>query len=204
VPKGVDGCSELGRIWTVLREFTGLVNYAAGTGKLIPMELYADCMTSTMYRLIGMGRLGTVEAQGSSEGNKLEKEELEVFRVGLLAYACSIFLQWKGMMRGRNHPYPFLAGQFRQAFDKMRNGGLEPKMVLWLIMVGATALLDVPGEDERWVGDALRENMRLCGITEWAGLRGVLEEVMWVGLVHDALGRKVMEVVASSVMNRVA
>lgn len=200
VPKAVEKNSDLTRIWTTLREFTDLANYAAGTGKLIPMELYADSMTSTMYRLIAMGQPGHVEAEGR-EGSNFKKE-LEVFRVGLLAYACSIFLQWKRMIKGSNHPYPFLAGQFRGAFQNMRKG-LEPKLALWLIMVGAVALLDVAGEDEGWVADSLRENMRLCGITEWTGLRGALEEVMWVGLVHDALGKKVMERVASSVMKRV-
>ncbi|KAK3989064.1 hypothetical protein QBC44DRAFT_267806 [Cladorrhinum sp. PSN332] len=189
VPKGIESSNvnkELVGTWKTLRDFSAVANYASGTRKLISMKTYGDFMISTMYSLLKMDFSG---AKGSLD---------EVVRLGLLAYSASVFLQWKKMTHSRSGPYPYLAGLLRKALKGMGKE-VEPELGLWLIMVGAVAVLDVAGEDEQWVGDALRAQMELCGVREWGELRRILERVMWIGLVHDVPGKQVVQGVAKKV-----
>ncbi|KAK4158673.1 hypothetical protein QBC43DRAFT_248993 [Cladorrhinum sp. PSN259] len=182
VPKGVNG--ELVGIWKVLRDFTAVVNYATGARKLISMRMYGDSMSSTMYRLLDMEwEFGRDETSSPLD---------EVVRLGLLAYSAHVFLQWKRMTHCKAGPYRHLAGQLRKALQGMRKD-VQPELRLWLIMVAAVGALDVSGQDQVWLGEALRNSMRLCGLKEWGEVRTVLEEVMWIGLVYDEPGKRMLQ-----------
>lgn len=176
---------ELARAWRALSEFCSLINFAVDYGQLISTETFLDTMASVVYRLLDM----CFEESGSILD--------ETIRLGLLAFSCVLFLQWKDLGMSYSH----LASTFRAGLARLTSVPSHiissSQLMLWLLMVGAVSVFDGQiandNGDDRWLKPLLLVNMDLCGIHSWSEMRDLLESFMWIGLVHDKPGKAVFD-----------
>ena len=168
-----DMSDDLARIWKVMSEFCSLINFVADSGQCISVETLLETFASVMYRLLGMN----FDA-GSSD---------EAIRLGLLAFSCSVFLQWQSL----GMSYPSLITAFRACLATINSQQMSPHVVLWLLMIGAALVFDAT--DHWWLKPALLVNMGLCEIKSWSEMQHLLKSCMWIGLVHDKPGRRVFD-----------
>jgi len=130
-------------------------------------------MTSVMYRLLDM----RFEA-GSKD---------KIVRLGLIAFLCSVFLQWKHL----GMSYPHVTLMFRNCLVEVAANQVAPELMIWLLVIGAVSVFDE--KDDGWLKPLLRGNMILCGIGEWEEVQVVLKGFLWIGLVYDKPGKRVFE-----------
>ena len=168
-----DMADELAGIWKIMSEFCSLINFAADSRQCISVETLLETVTSVMYRLLGMN----FDA-GSSD---------EAIRLGLLAFSCSVFLQWQHL----GMSYPPLISAFRNCLATMDSRQMPPRLVLWLLMIGAALVFDAT--DNWWLKPALLVKMGLCEIRSWSEMQHLLKSSMWIGLIHDKPGRRVFD-----------
>lgn len=164
---------KLAGIWRIMSEFCSLINFAADSGQCISVETLLETFTSVMYRLLGMNF-----DPGSSD---------EAIRFGLLAFSCSVFLQWQSL----GMSYPSLISAFRNCLAAISFQQTSPRMLLWLLMIGAALVFDAT--DHWWLRPALLVNMGLCEIRSWSEMQHLLKSSMWIGLIHDKPGRHVFD-----------
>ena len=164
---------ELAGIWKIMSDFCSLINFAADSGQCISVETLLETFTSVMYRLLGLNF-----DVGSSD---------EAIRLGLLAFSCSVFLQWQSL----GMSYPSLISAFRNCLAAMNFQQTSPHMLLWLLMIGAALVFDAT--DHLWLRPALLFNMGLCEIRSWSDMQHLLKSSMWIGLIHDKPGRHVFD-----------
>ena len=164
---------ELAGIWKIMSEFCSVINFAADSRQCISVETLLETVASVMYRLLGMNF-----GSGSSD---------EAIRLGLLAFSCSVFLQWQ--LLGMS--YPSLVSAFRNCLATMNSQQMSPHLVLWLFMIGAALIFDAT--DDWWLKPALLGNMGLCNTRSWSETQHLLKSTMWIGLIHDKPGRRVYD-----------
>ncbi|KAK0701121.1 hypothetical protein B0H67DRAFT_595870 [Lasiosphaeris hirsuta] len=171
--------ASLAQAWRALSEFSAVINFAADSGQLITTDHLLDTMGSAMYRLLDMqGGF----AAGSSD---------EVVRLGLLAFASSTFLQWKYL----GGSYAHLSAALREALARVTVLQLPPKVVVWLVMVGAASVF---GEaDDGWLRPMLLLNIRLCDVCSWSEMRDMLDSLMWIGMLYDKAGKRLYDSIVS-------
>jgi len=168
-----DMADELAGIWKIMSEFCSLINFAADSGQCISVETLLETVASVMYRLLGMN----FDA-GSSD---------EAIRLGLLAFSCSVFLQWQHL----GMSYPPLISAFRNCLATMNSQQTSPHLVLWLFMIGAALVFDAT--DDWWLKPALLVKMGLCEIRSWSEMQHLLKFSMWIDLIHDKAGKRVFD-----------
>ena len=168
-----DMADELAGIWIIMSEFCSLINFAAGSGQFISVETLLETIASVMYRLLGV----KFDA-GSSD---------EAIRLGLLAFSCSVFLQWQQL----GMSYPPLISAFRNCLATMSSQQTSPQLVLWLFMIGAALVFD--STDDWWLTPALLAKMDSCEIRSWSEMQHLLKSSMWISLIHDKPGRRVFD-----------
>ena len=108
----------------------------------------------------------------------------EAVRLGLLAFQTSIFLQ----MYGTKMKYDFLSEQLAKGIHRLPE--ISPVLVqlkTWLAFIGSIAVLD---SNEPWLVATIR---RLTLNSGWIETRRLLEDVMWIGIIHDAAGKQVYD-----------
>ena len=164
--------NQLARAWKAMAAFCLMVNLAAESKSRIATETYLDTMASVTYRLLGM----TYFEAGSTE---------EVIRLGLLAFASNVFLQWKRL----GIRYFHLTTTYKYHLARLRHSDVLPQLWLWLLMVGAVSVFG-PADDE-WLKPWLRVNIEICGVESWSDMQGILKSLMWIDLIHDASGEDV-------------
>jgi len=132
-------------------------------------------MASVMYRLLDM----RFEARSSDEA----------IRLGLLCFSCSVFLHWTQL----GMSYPHLTSAFREGLARLTstNSRISPQLVLWLLMAGAISVFDA--SDHEWPKPLLLANIGLCKIDSWSQMQDLLRSFIWIGLVHDKLGKRVFD-----------
>ncbi|KAI0884091.1 uncharacterized protein GGS22DRAFT_189221 [Annulohypoxylon maeteangense] len=164
---------ELVTTWTVMEGFCSLINLAAKSKTRIPKEMFLDAMASVMYRLLYM------EFAADSTN--------ELLRLALLAFSSSVFLQWKYMRMS----YPHFSALYKDCLMKTAVSDIPPQLRLWLLMVGGVSVFT--RADEEWLRPWLRAIMNLCDIELWTEMQDILDSFMWIGLVHDELGKEVFD-----------
>jgi hypothetical protein len=164
---------ELAKSWGAVSNFCTLINFAASTAQRISTNTFLHAMTSIMYRLISM-------QFPTSPFN-------EMIRLGLLAFSTSIFLQWKSI----GATYPNLISTFKKQLTLLMESNVSAKLDLWLMMVGAVSILDE--KDDWWLRPLFVFNASVCQIETWEDMRKLVKDFLWVGLVHDKPGQRVLE-----------
>ncbi|OIW23440.1 hypothetical protein CONLIGDRAFT_637397 [Coniochaeta ligniaria NRRL 30616] len=164
---------DLSRAWKVLSEFCSVINYAIDSGQRISTETFLDTMASVMYRLTDIRF-----EPGSSD---------EALRLGLLAFACSVFLQWKHL----GLPYSHLTSALRTCLTTTTSLPITPELLLWLLMAGAVSVFN--DADDRWLKPMLLANMVLCEIDSWSKMQHLLQSFMWIGLIHDRSAKRMFD-----------
>lgn len=169
---------ELVQAWEMLSTFCSVINYAVQTGQCISTEIFLDTMVSVMYRLLDM----------------LPDSRDELFRLGLLAFSSSIFLQWKHLGVAYAHLTStlrvFLVAACRQT-PSSPSAYIPPQLKIWLLMVGAVSVFE--GTSNDWLKPLMVANFRLCGIDSWSKMRDLLKSFMWIDLVHDKGGKSIFD-----------
>lgn len=160
--------------WNTLSDFCSVIDLADTSGQLITVGTFLETMASVMYRLLDMHF-----APGSRD---------EMIRLGLLCFSCSVFLHWHHLGVSYDH----LASLFRNCFATLETttySSLSPQVTLWLLMVGAVSVFD--DSDHVWLNSSLRKVMGECEVVSWHEMRHLLVSFMWIGLVHDKMGKRV-------------
>lgn len=177
---------ELVQAWETLSTFCSVINYAVQTGQCISTEIFLDTMVSVMYRLLNMRSL----LPGSRD---------ETFRLGLLAFSSSVFLQWKHLGVAYAHLTSslrvFLVAACRQT-PSSPSVYIPPQLRLWLLMVGAVSVFEYTSND--WLKPLMIADFRLCEIDSWCKLRDLLKSFMWIDLVHDKGGKSIFDYTMAS------
>jgi hypothetical protein len=165
--------SRLSNAWNAMSAFCSVANFAAESEQLISLGTYLDTMASVMYRLF------RIRFEFGSHS--------EAIRLGLLAFCCSVFLQWKRL----GLSYAHHTSVFKDCLLKLASTHTSSQLLLWLLMVGAVSLFHV-GEDA-WLKPLLVANMSHCDIDSWDKMQGLLNSFMWVSLVQDHPAKRVFE-----------
>ncbi|MCJ1385514.1 hypothetical protein MMC17_008637 [Xylographa soralifera] len=168
-----DMADDLAGIWKIMSEFCSVINFVADSGQCISVETLLETVASVMYRLLGMNF-----GAGSSD---------EAIRLGLLAFSCSVFLQWQYL----GMSYPPLTSAFRNCLATMNSQQMSAHLVLWLFMIGAALVFDAT--DDWWLKPALLVSMGICETRSWSEMQHLLKSSMWIGLIHDKPGRRVFD-----------
>jgi hypothetical protein len=171
VLKGID--QDLAEAWKIMSEFSSIINFAVDSELRISTETFLDTMTSVTYRLLDMH---------FESGSKNE-----VVRLGLIAFLCSVFLQWKHL----GMSYPHFTSLFRNCLLGMASDRISPDLMVWLLIVGAVSVFDE--SDEVWLKPLLRLNICSCGIDEWSEMQELLKGFLWIELVYEKPGKRVFE-----------
>jgi hypothetical protein len=164
---------KLAETWKMMADFCTLINFAADTGLKISTQTFLHAMTFVMYRLISM--------------NFPNHPRNDMIRLGLLAFASSVFLQWRSI----GMPYTHFATAFKKRLTFMMAPNVSSKLDLWMMMVGAISLLEI--KDDWWLRPLFLFNVSVCGVETWEDMRKVMMEFLWIDLVHDRPGRMVFE-----------
>lgn len=162
---------ELAQAWEIMSEFGSVIDYAVESGQRISTETFLDTMASIIYRLLDM--------HFPSDSND------EVVRLGLLAFSCSVFLPWRSL----GVSYPHLTSAFRDSVSGPVSSHVSPRLMLWLLMVGAVSVFDET--DDEWLRPLLLDNAGLCEIDSWSEMKDLLQSFLWIGLVHDKVGEAI-------------
>ncbi|KAI3333178.1 hypothetical protein F4824DRAFT_491169 [Ustulina deusta] len=159
--------------WSTMSDFCNVINLAADSEQLVTMETFLHSMVSVMYNLLDM----------HFEASSLD----ETIRLGLLSFACSVFLPWStfGM------PYPHLNSILRSHFTGLMANIPCPELIVWLLMACAITIFNE--SDGAWLRGLLREAASLYGINCWSQMRKILMSLMWIGIVHDKQGKRVFD-----------
>lgn len=166
---------DLAAAWIVMAEFCQVINRTAESQHRIATETFLLTMASVIYRLLDMTKF---------KANSTE----EAIRLGLLAFSSSVFLQWKQL----GLSYNYLATTYRERLAESRCQNVPPKLLLWLLVVGAVSVFGC--EDEKWLRPRLRANIdSIGGLKSWTDVQDVLKSFMWIGLVLDEPGIEVFD-----------
>ncbi|KAK6334274.1 hypothetical protein TWF730_003488 [Orbilia blumenaviensis] len=164
----------LAEAWKFLKGYCYLMNSTAESRRRLPQSTLMNAMTSIMYRLLSMSF-----KQASID---------EAIRLGLLSFSSYIFLRWQSVTLAYIHlPTVYKSSLMNLNLSKE----FPPEVMLWLLMIGAISVFGE--EDDVWLKPWLRVNFELCGVKRWADVKGVLKELMWMGIVLDKDGERVYE-----------
>ena len=158
--------------WVVMTKFGHMINCTAKSQHRIATETFLYTMTSVMYRLLDMTKFKV---------NSIE----EAIRLSLLAFSSNVFLQWKQL----GLSYNYLATTYRNCLAESRCSNVPPRLLLWLLMVGAVSIFRC--DDEKWLRPRLRANIdSIGGLKSWTDMHNILKFFMWIGLVLDEPKKK--------------
>ena len=166
----------LATCWQVMRRFCLLVNLAAQTQASIHAELIYGTMIAVMYRLLRMDF-----SPGSLD---------QCIRHGLVVFSYHIFLQWQDVRL----PYTYFPNMYKDCvLDLKLTGRVSSRLMLWLLMIGASSLYKV--EEEEWLRLVLREHVEKCQVRTWNEMQDILKSYMWIGLLDDRTGKEIFELI---------
>lgn len=183
---------DLAAIWTAMFQFSTLINAASyNAGPSITEEYFLQSMTAILYRL-----LLRKYPRGSLN---------EAIRLSLLAFASPVFLHWNRVELAAEY-FTFAYRDTLAELDLEANK-VEPNELVWLLMVAAVSMSHeshsiawlTPWLKEslaackvkRWLSPWLRESLGTCGIATWEDVKGMLDEVLWIDILFDRLGKNV-------------
>lgn len=160
--------------WQVMRRFCRLVSLGAQTQRRIHSNIINDTMTAVMYRLLDM---------------KFDTDSIdEAVRLGLLAFSHHVFIQWQDVRL----PYQQFPSTYKRCVLSDRLSELAlPQLVLWLSMIGACSLFNVP--DETWLAECLQNALDRSQVKSWKEMQDILRSFLWIGLLDDEAGKRIYE-----------
>lgn len=163
---------KLRNVFHDLRAFSSVADgLVASKSKLRP-ELFQELMISIQYRLLLLEY--ALDTQPIAEA----------IRCGLLAFQTSVFLQ----MHGTKFKYDFISEQLAKAIQRLpETSPVLVQLKTWLAFIGSIAVLD---SNEPWLVATIR---RLTLSLSWAETRRSLQDVMWIGVIHDTAGKQVYD-----------
>jgi hypothetical protein len=158
----------------VMRRFCVMVNRGTQAHQVFDRDIVHETMTSVMYRL-----LHTNFASGSID---------RAVQLGLLAFSYHIFIQWHGIKLAYQHCYE----TYRLCIQSpLLAHSVSPRPMLWLLMIGAISLFDVP--NDAWLRASLRAYISICHVETWEEMQAMLESFMWVPVLDEQLGRQIYD-----------
>ncbi|CAH0039396.1 unnamed protein product [Clonostachys solani] len=163
--------TRLYNVWTDLREFCQMANLGCQTGLKLPHGTFNEILLSVSYRLSHL-------AFDRSPA-------LEAFRVGMLAFATSIFFSWPEL-RAINVS---VNRAFQDALWKLRSSGdqFNPLLTFWVLMVWKVQVhKEAP---EKLFADWFGEVKLSIPIASWAEARAVMKRVLWIDILYDGQGK---------------
>jgi hypothetical protein len=156
----------------IMRRFCLMVNLGAQAPQIINPDIIHETMTSIMYRL-----LHTSFAAGSVD---------KTVQLGLLAFSYHLFIQWQDIKLPYQH-FPNTYQDCIQSFGLVDR--VSPRLMLWLLMIGAISLFDI--SNETWLRELLRLFIGRCQVKTWKEMQDILESFMWIPLLDEQLGKKI-------------
>ena len=162
-------------IWNFMSDFCSVINFAAESQQLIPVETLLDAFTSTMYSLCQI----KFDAGSSNEA----------IRLGLLAFSCSIFLHWQCL----EISYSYLITAFRNCLKTLNISQIQPQMLLWVLVMRAVLVFD--DSDNCWLQPTLMAQMEACGTRSWSDFNQLLKTSLWVDIVHEKPGKRLFSLI---------
>lgn len=176
VPKCLLGSdTKLRIIWKDLQEFTRSVNLAFQIGQKMDFSVCQQILISVLYRLLLI--------------DFSPKSSDQAFHVGMLAFSSNTFLQMK------NFPIHFekLSVQLRDTIlglDTLEDDStLELK--IWLLFVARLSIQT--GNGDSWLLPEMRKTLAALSLTTWKSVKDKLKNYLWIGMLHDACGKKAFE-----------
>lgn len=135
---------------------------------------HQETMVATLYRLVNLD-LGTDTVN-------------EAIRLGLLAFASSIFAQWRGF-RPR---YPYIARSLLLALNALSSVEHEVprEVMLWLYVVGSISGFNE--EERREVRPALLRVLGELQLQSWEETKAVLRKAVWIDAMQDPVAERVL------------
>lgn len=179
LPGSLSGIHDtLAEIWQLLAEFTAIINFAARTTQRITLATFLSTMAASMYRLLSLS-LTSLD---------------ETIRLALLAFTSSVFLGWKALGISYRH----LNSELKKGLLLLQETEVGRRVKLWLLMIAAVTVFQV--REEEWLAAMLRRSFWECGIGggEWVVVKGMMEDFMWIGMVHDGSGEQVVGFISAS------
>lgn len=148
---------------------THAANLAARFHPDVNLAVYQEAMMSTLYRLVNLD-VGTDNAD-------------EAMRLGLLAFASTLFAQWRGL----NERYEHVARRLTSALCSLdRTCPYMPLEVkLWLHVVGCVSVFN--DKERAGTMPGLARLLRELQLNAWERARRFVQAVLWVDVLHDAV-----------------
>ncbi|KAF2668082.1 hypothetical protein BT63DRAFT_457382 [Microthyrium microscopicum] len=165
--------TELCHAWGAISEFCSVINFVAGSKQYISLNIYLETMASVMYRLLSM----------SFDSGSVN----EAVRLGLLAFASSVFLQWKSL----GLSYAHLTHEFKSCLVRLALSQPPSRLYLWLLMVGTVSVLNPV--DNAWLKPLLAANLASLELTSWQEMQPMLSSLLWINKIHDSPARTVFD-----------
>lgn len=165
----------LRRVWNDVSEFVRAANIATQCKRSIDNELYQETMVSIHYRLANLC---------------FDMDSInEPIRLALLAFASTLFLQWRGI----KIRYEYLAQRLNTAMTSLRhnNRGVPVRLALWIYIIAAISVLDE--REKVYLQPALIEVIRELEFGSWDEVRLMLKSILWVDVLHDPLAKEMVE-----------
>ncbi|KAI5457499.1 hypothetical protein BGZ63DRAFT_79872 [Mariannaea sp. PMI_226] len=171
--RGLD--PRLGRIWGDVSEVVRAANLAIQCKRSIDIEIYREVLISVHYRLISL----FFDLGGAQE----------LIRLGLLAFASTLFLQWRGVKTN----YADLSLRLRDSIhlETLNGGGFPVQVMLWLNIVAGVSVPST--SDQSKMQAPLAQLLHANKIRSWKQTRESLKSVLWVDDIHDAVARGIVE-----------
>ena len=166
--------NDLATAWRVMRKFSLLVNLGTQIQRLIYPELIHETMTAVIYRLLNMSfAVGSIN---------------ETIRLGLLAFAHHVFLQWQDVKL----PYYCFPTTYKNCVLRLKLvETVSSQLMLWLLMTGATSLFNI--SDEAWLREHLREHAEKSQVKTWKEMQEILKSFMWISLLDEQSGKQIFD-----------
>ena len=167
--------SRLRNVFKDVHALSCISNLAFQTSRKLSPQLYNEIVISVLYRLTHL--------------NFDEDDLQESFRLGLLCFCSTVFMQRKYMAPSYDH----LLNRFAGALDRLRRTlSKEPPVpiVFWLLILLAV----VRGGDwsslSHWHHIWLVEVIDRGNYNSWAQAEEVLRSIGWIGFAHNRPGEQ--------------
>ncbi|KAK7752045.1 hypothetical protein SLS62_006009 [Diatrype stigma] len=163
-------------VWDDVVEYARAANIATQCQLSIDQELYQEVMVSVHYRLVNLCfDIGDVD---------------EAFRLALLAFASTLFLQWRGIKPRYEHLSWRLSIAVSPLGRKTRDQ-LPAQLAFWLHVIAAVFISN--GHEKAGSRLALVDILRDMKLESWNEARSVLKTILWVDALHDPLAKQLVE-----------
>jgi hypothetical protein len=173
------------------------INLAARAGSRYDAAYFCSILASLQSRLLHLR--GSTRALGlysvpqfpyvNPIAIDVEDPLREFMRLTMLAFVVTTFKAW-----GNNMPFQWIGAQLAEIVPKIldRRDERDGEFVLWGL---AVAGISVVSPKQGWFRQAW---MEIAPGREWEAVRRRLMKVMWIGIVHDAAGEAMFDLLQSS------